>query len=446
MRILHYSLGFPPYRTGGLTKFCMDLMKQQVKNGHEVALLWPGQMRGVLHKISVKNDGIEIYNGVKINSFEIINPLPISYDEGISNIDMFIKEGNEKPYQIFLDTYQPDIIHVHTLMGLHSAFLKSAKKKSIKIVFTAHDFFPICPKITLFRNNQICNSIVNYKECGACNATALSITTIRLLQSPIYRKLKNSIIVKKMRKKHRDEFFGAEKSEKKECSVGTPEEFKRLRMYYQEMIKCIDVIHYNSTVTKNVYETYLGELPNVIIPISHENIEDHRKIKKYSNERLRIRYLGPYGGGKGFFYLKEALDKLWSERSNFSLDIQFDSPIEAPYIKSHGRYNYSELERIFDETDVLVAPSIWYETFGYTVLEALSYGVPVIITKNVGAKDILVNGAGIIIDDVKSDQLYNVIKNLDVRELRRMNKTIVDKQHILTIEEMVDQIEMKCYQ
>ena len=45
MKILHYSLGFPPYRTGGLTKFCMDLMKEQVKEGHEVSLLWPGEIR-----------------------------------------------------------------------------------------------------------------------------------------------------------------------------------------------------------------------------------------------------------------------------------------------------------------------------------------------------------------------------------------------------------------
>ena len=45
MKILHYSLGFPPYRSGGLTKFCMDLMEQQIKDGHEVALLWPGAIK-----------------------------------------------------------------------------------------------------------------------------------------------------------------------------------------------------------------------------------------------------------------------------------------------------------------------------------------------------------------------------------------------------------------
>ena len=31
MKILHYSLGFPPYRSGGLTKFSMDLMREQIR-------------------------------------------------------------------------------------------------------------------------------------------------------------------------------------------------------------------------------------------------------------------------------------------------------------------------------------------------------------------------------------------------------------------------------
>lgn len=94
----------------------------------------------------------------------------------------------------------------------------------------------------------------------------------------------------------------------------------------------------------------------------------------------------------------------------------------------------------------MIAPSIWYETFGYTVLEALSYGVPVIITENVGAKDILVDGAGIIINDISSGQLYDVIKGLNADTLRSMNKTIVDEQNILTIKEMSDRIEIECYQ
>lgn len=84
MRILHYSLGFPPYRSGGLTKFCMDLMKQQIKDGHEVALLWPGQIGFLLKGLKINNRGKDKISGIQ--SYEVINPLPIPFDEGIKDL------------------------------------------------------------------------------------------------------------------------------------------------------------------------------------------------------------------------------------------------------------------------------------------------------------------------------------------------------------------------
>ena len=38
MRILHLSLGLPPFRTGGLNRYCADLMQQQVEDGQDVLL------------------------------------------------------------------------------------------------------------------------------------------------------------------------------------------------------------------------------------------------------------------------------------------------------------------------------------------------------------------------------------------------------------------------
>ena len=49
MRILHYSLGFPPYRRGGLTKYCLDLMAAQEMQGNVVAMCWPGEI-GIIKK------------------------------------------------------------------------------------------------------------------------------------------------------------------------------------------------------------------------------------------------------------------------------------------------------------------------------------------------------------------------------------------------------------
>lgn len=39
--------------------------------------------------------------------------------------------------------------------------------------------------------------------------------------------------------------------------------------------------------------------------------------------------------------------------------------------------------------DVLVVPSLWHETFGYVVLEALLEGTPCLVSKNVGSKDLV---------------------------------------------------------
>ena len=170
MKILHYALGFPPYRTGGLTKYCIDLMLTQVEQGHEVALLWPGQITIVKKKTEIHKR--RNWNG--IGSFEIINPLPVPLDEGILDVDAYIKKGDETVYSKFLQDYSPDVIHIHTLMGLHKEFIHAANELEIKTVFTTHDYFGLCPKVTLFHNGKICDNDHNCIDCVECNQSALS--------------------------------------------------------------------------------------------------------------------------------------------------------------------------------------------------------------------------------------------------------------------------------
>lgn len=44
MRVLHYTLGFPPYRSGGLTKYALDLMLAEQALGLDVCALYPGSI------------------------------------------------------------------------------------------------------------------------------------------------------------------------------------------------------------------------------------------------------------------------------------------------------------------------------------------------------------------------------------------------------------------
>lgn len=445
MKLLHYALGFPPYRSGGLTKLCVDLMAQQAEDGHTVAMLWPGQMRFVNQGVAIKKHENVKLSGKDILSFEVINPLPVSFDEGIADIAAFTKNVKAEAYRRLLDNFKPDVIHVHTLMGLHKSFLEAAKDKKIRLVFTAHDFFPICPKVMMFRHGAVCDNVQNCENCGVCNATALSLNKIRILQSPLYRALKDSQTVKKLRKHHRDGYLSEVAINDSANTVGTTDDYKKLRNYYYSLLKLMDMIHYNSSVTKKIYESVF-DLPNsCIVVITHSDIKDNRKIKNYSNDCLRIRYLGPQSGAKGYQLLKSALDKLWNVQQKFFLDVHFEPMEPAPYIRSHARYSYAELKKIFDETDVLVAPSVGYETFGFTVLEALSYGVPVIISGNVGARDILVQGAGVVIENIDAEKLFTTLQTITLDQLRAMNEIIVNKQTIMQIKDMSRQIETSCY-
>lgn len=439
MKILHYSLGFPPYRTGGLTKFCMDLMRQQVKEGHEVTLLWPGEIQLIRKRTSIrKHQSID-----GIGNYEVINPVPVPFDEGIQDFHAFVVAGDEQAYEDLIAEIKPDVIHVHTLMGIHKSFLDVTKRKRIKLVFTAHDFFPICPKVTLFRHGQICDCIESCDECGVCNNTALSFRKLQILQSPMYRRIKDSVIIRKLRKQHRNEYLG-EEIETSTVSVGSSEDYKSLRKHNYALLSMMDVIHYNSSVTKEVYERVFQRQDNVVIPITHSDIGDHRKIHFYDHS-LRIRYMGPRAKGKGFNILNEAVERIWMEGREIILDVHFPMENKPKYIKCHERFNTSELEEIFNETDVLVCPSIWYETFGYTVLEALSYGIPVIVSNTVGAKDIVAKGGGIVIDSINADKLYSAIKGLNADILKLMNRIIVDRQSITTIDVMNREILEKVY-
>ena len=410
MRILHYFLGFPPYRTGGLTKYAFDLMEAQVNDGNDVVALWPGAVKSYSATPFVKKR--KYISGVE--NYELINPLPVSLDEGISDIDAFTKTCNPQMYMDFLQKVMPDVIHIHTLMGLHKEFIEVANQLKIRTIYTSHDYFGLCPKVTLYKYGECCDDDRCCRDCIQCNANSLSLKEIKVLQSPIYRWAKNTTIVKLLRKKHRSNFFAEETMpDMPDVDVEeTSAAYRRLRAYYVWMYEHIDFIHFNSTVAESVFKRYLVPKDSKVVSITHKGIMDNRDNHHVDSDKFRIVYLAPAKPFKGFNILKKALDDLWVEGGrNFELKVFSPVASPSPYmvINEEG-FSQPELKDIFSNADVLVAPSVWYETFGFTVLEALSYGVPVIVSDHVGAKDIVGEG-GILFKSNEYTQLKVTISN-----------------------------------
>lgn len=428
MKILHYFLGFPPYRSGGLTKYAIDLMKAQVLGKNTVSALWPGQIRCVNKKTCIKKR--KSINGIK--NYELINPLPVPLDEGINEFDAYMKSCDIHVYLEFLNSIKPDVIHIHTLMGLHKEFMDAAKKLKIRTIFTTHDYFGICPKVTLFRYNRACENDHDCKDCVQCNYNPLSLKKIQILQSPIYRILKNSSVVKQLRKHHRKEFFMNDSIPKipitKVDTTILATKYRNLREYYINMLSAIDLIHFNSTVAESIYKKYFIPKSSCVLTITHEDISDNQKSNKWvPTEVLRITYLASAKPFKGFKVLKDALDELW-EFGNHKFELKIFSQVQdpSPYMKIQEEgFKYDQLGNIFADTDVLVAPSVWYETFGFTVLEAISYGVPVIVSDRVGAKDVVGNG-GIVVKAASVESLRDSILSLSTKKIIKLRENVSD--------------------
>lgn len=405
MKILHYFLGFPPYRTGGLTKYAFDLAKSQVGDGHEVLALWPGQIKSYSAQPYIK----ERKNREGIRNLELINPLPVPLDEGISDFEAYTKPCDANIYISFLNKEKPDVIHIHTLMGLHKEFIEVANQLEIRTVMTSHDYFGFCPKVTLYRYGTCCDSDNGCRNCIQCNTTSLSLKKIKLMQSPLYRWVKDTAIVKKLRKQHRGQFFGEEtlpdmpNVDVEEAS----KKYRELRAYYVSMYESIDFVHFNSTVAEEVYRRYMVPKDSKVVSITHSDVEDHRDNGHIDSTKFRIYCLSPAKPFKGWNVLKEACDQLWKDGMDIQLHIYGPVSHSSEYMVIHENgYKYNELPIMMKNADVVVAPSICYETFGFTILEALSYGVPVIVSDHMGVKDI-VGESGIVVKTGEVEELKN---------------------------------------
>lgn len=420
MRVLHYTLGWPPQRSGGLTGYSVDLMQRESNRGIDVVSLIPGNYNP-FRKIPVIKE-TDSKRGITV--FSLINSLPLPLRKAIRNPDSFMQPVPVKIFLDFLKLVRPDVIHVHTLMGIYKEFFIAAKKLGIPIVYTTHDYFGLAPNAIFYDEKDDCsfhkqNDIENWIKCGK---TSYPTWKLRVFQSRVYpflrRQRKNFV-------KHK-QFETMLRFPKNDKTIvhSSPEDimkFNRLKSYYEDIFRHITEFFYNSEIAKSVFESKLsGIKKSTVIPVTNGSIQFDENPIKLKNDRndskLKIGYIGAYNSQKGFNYLIQNFTRL--DKNKFELHIFGDRMLidNLPFnIINHGRFSQREMDEVYACFDVLVVPSRWMETFGLTALEAISRGKIVLVSNNAGAK-MLFNSNNIFVprknnlgDKIQS--LYDSISN-----------------------------------
>jgi glycosyltransferase involved in cell wall biosynthesis len=390
MRIIHYLIGLPPLRGGGMIGYALDSAKEQQRQGNEVSLLIPGEIHGR------RNPHVEIrkrraYNGIPMHA--VINPLPIPMGNGIRDIPWFTFDAGYESYAAFFRREKPDVLHVHSLMGVHRSMLAAAGASGTAIVCTTHDYYGICPCTIMMCGDAPCDAAKRIRECPSCCRNAFSTGHLLLDQSPVGKAVGmaySRLGIRSIRMPGAGKGADAQQ-ETKETDAAELDQYRTLSEDFLEKFSFIDYFHFNSEQTEKIYRQFLGNIKGQRLGILSSYCRDARTIRQTDSDVLRLGYMGAMRREKGCDALQEAVEQVRQEGVKAELYwCCAGRGREVDYIHCLPPYRtYRQFTESLANVDLMVIPSTWYETFGLTAAEAVSLGIPVLLTDRVGAKDLL---------------------------------------------------------
>jgi glycosyltransferase involved in cell wall biosynthesis len=226
-------------------------------------------------------------------------------------------------------------------------------------------------------------------------------------------------------------------------------------MYQHELLSAeadflnVEYFKDQSLLAREIEELYLADVIVAPSQYSASTYKDPELIKKvkinplganinYKERNARkptfiVLMVGNYFLRKGTHYLIEAFKLI--ERSDAELWIRGDVPdtyskrINDKRIKIIPPVLPDKLIELYQAADVFVQPSI-DEGFGMTVFEALAFGLPLVVTENVGAKDLLNPKVSITVPiknpEALAQAIYKAIE-MPSRSFDEARKIIIDQ-------------------
>lgn len=276
------------------------------------------------------------------------------------------------------------IIHIHGwTKALSSSVFDIAFKMKFKVVLTLHDYFTACPNGGYFnyQTNEICHLNPMSWKCIKCNCDS------RNYSFKIYRVIRQFVQNKivKLNKKLQYAISISNLSEDILKSM-----FKK-NIKIKRINNPIDIIENTRTeISNNDYYLFVGRISK------EKGIELFCEAIKY----LKLKGIA-IGDGK-------MLDQI---RSKYS-EINF-----------LGWQNSYSVKKYMEGAKALIFPSQWYEGAPLTTIEAMSIGLPCIVSTKCSAKELIKDNVnGLLFDGTQKDLENTILKYESKIDLQEMSK------------------------
>lgn len=357
--------------------------------------------------------------------------------EGCHSFKMLYQNDEiDRKFAEVLDEIRPDLVHIQHLAFLSIGLIGKAKDKGIPVVFTLHDYWLICPKWQLFKPD--CNSCLeayggNFsEECSVCLGDMLNIKPNDLRLFFIIRKIFSPAVVRFLRRAY--SLFSRNKAGKARAAKELSERVFEIK----NALNCVNVFLAPSHYLRDCFIKF--GIPSKKISYSPFGLKGHFPgiARKTPSKKIRFGFIGTLLPAKGPHVLIEAFNGIKDE--NAELKIYGDLRVYAGYedylprikkslknrnIQLMGRFEHKDIERIFNEIDVLIVPSLWQENRPLVIEEAFLSLTPVIASRIGGIPELVKDGLngflsdpadekslrGKIVEMVKNPAVIDIIKN-----------------------------------
>lgn len=351
MRILFGIHQFFPFRYTGTERVTLNLAKQLQRMGHSVSVLTYGigdqsdEYQPFTEAVSRRD---YVFDGVPVTALRHVS---VPADPGFGMEDPAIAEACRE-----LLAREPfDVVHVTHPLNL-PALATTAASMKIPVVLTLTDYWLVCPRINLFTAaGKTCLGPSEYRYCieEGCLDEAVD------------------------------------------------EPLAERRRATDALASAADVLVSPSEFVSSIFRGC--KVPKPVRVIRHGM--DYSVIRKHVKRRepgspIVFGFLGHIDPLKGIHTLLEAWTGVGAD--NIELHIYGEAFHHEDYVRQikatasadervsfRGAYEFEDIADVLAEVDVVVLPSIWFETFSLVVALALASGVPVVAINVAGPAELV---------------------------------------------------------
>jgi glycosyltransferase involved in cell wall biosynthesis len=439
MRILFAAHQFFPEHYAGVEIVTLGLARELRARGHETYVLAP--------KRSIPANNIEP-GEIEDYEFEGIPVRRIGRRKGGVSRRYYRLDYEDKLMarraREYMQEIRPDIVHAEHFQGLSASVIPVFKEFDVPLVYTATDFWTICPVVDLRRHAGVICEGPDLAHCPRCVASRYSSTRMTAMLDKVPNAaLRIAGVLSETRLSERFH------------SLRQVRALKERPGHIREKMEQVDhIIVYTRLMRDLLLANGIGEGK---IGVSHYGI-DVSNILKFPRNRnlpppLRVGFIGTLAPHKGCDILVRAF-KMLPQRLEATLTIygnleRFESFVQRlrglaegdERINFAGPFQRENVGRVLTELDTLVVPSRWYENAPGVIFEAFAAGMPVVATDLGGMSEFVQHEEnGLLFERENVEDL--------ARQLRRLGEKpgLLEKLRagigsVKTVEENVDELE-----